>query len=76
MASFCFLRGKGMENYITLTEAAEKWDLSTRRVRKLCEEGRIPGVVRFGRNWAIPTTAIKPADGRVKSGKYIKTSND
>ncbi len=65
-----------MENYITLTEAAEKWELSTRRVRKLCEEERIPGVVRFGRNWAIPATAIKPADGRVKSGKYIKTRND
>ena len=61
-----------MENYITLTEAAEKWELSTRRVRKLCEEGRIDGVNKFGRNWAIPADSPKPEDKRIKSGKYIK----
>ena len=61
-----------MENYITLTEASENWGLSSRRVRKLCEEGRIDGAVKFGRNWAIPKQASKPDDKRIKTGKYIK----
>ena len=64
-----------MENFITLTEAAEKWGLSSRRARKLCEDGRIDGVSKLGRNWAIPAEAEKPTDQRVKSGKYIKQAN-
>ncbi|MDO4523435.1 MAG: DNA-binding protein [Eubacteriales bacterium] len=61
-----------MQDYMTLTEVAEKWELSSRRARKLCEEGRIVGAVKFGRSWAVPVAAEKPADQRVKSGKYIK----
>lgn len=48
-------------------EAAEKWGISERRVQKLCEEGRIPGAVRFGRAWAIPKDAEKPSDRRYKA---------
>ena len=61
-----------MENYITLSEAAEKWGISERRIRTLCSEGRIEGVTRFGRSWAIPEDAKKPVDSRIKTGKYIK----
>ncbi len=61
-----------MENYITLSEAAKKWGISERRIRTLCSEGRIDGVTRFGRSWAIPENAKKPVDHRIKSGKYIK----
>ena len=64
-----------MENYITLSEAAKKWGISERRVRTLCSEGRIDGVTRFGRSWAIPENAKKPVDHRIKSGKYIKNKN-
>jgi len=32
-------------DYISTKEAAEKWGISERRTQKLCEEGRIPGVV-------------------------------
>ena len=39
---------------MSVKETALKWDISERRVQKLCEEGRISGVVRFGRSWAIP----------------------
>ena len=35
-------------NYITVTEAAEKWNLTTRRVRMLCAEDKIEGVIREG----------------------------
>lgn len=61
-----------MENYITLSEASEKWGISERRIRTLCAEGRIEGVTRFGRLWAIPENTEKPSDNRIRSGKYIK----
>lgn len=53
-------------DYISATEAAKKWGISERRVQKLCEENRIPGVVRFSRMWLIPKDAKKPADRRRK----------
>ena len=61
-----------MENYITLSEASIKWGISERRIRTLCAEGRIDGVTRFGKAWAIPENTPKPADNRIKSGKYMK----
>ena len=63
-----------MENYITLSETSKRWRISDRRIRTLCAEGRIDGVTRFGRSWAIPENAQKPSDNRVKTGKYIKES--
>ena len=53
-------------DYISVKEAAQKCGISERRIQKLCEEGRIAGVVRFSRVWAIPKTAAKPKDGRRK----------
>jgi hypothetical protein len=53
-------------DYISTKEASEKWGITERRIQKLCEESRIPGVVRFSRVWAIPKDAVKPADGRLK----------
>jgi len=61
--------------YISVKEASDKWGISMRRIQKLCEENRIPGVFRLGHSWAIPKDAPKPADARVKSGKYVKTQN-
>ena len=60
-------------DYMTIKEAAEKWGLSTRRVQTICNEGMIPGVMKFGREWAIPKEAERPIDKRVKSGKYKKS---
>ena len=60
-------------DYISTIEAGEKWNLSHRRVAILCAEERIPGVKKIGNTWLIPADAEKPADARVKSGKYIKT---
>lgn len=53
-------------DYISASEAAKKWSISERRVQKLCEENRIPGVVRFSRMWMIPENAEKPKDARYK----------
>ena len=57
-------------DYITISEAAKKWNISPRRIQTLCSTGRIPGVERLGYCWAIPINAEKPTDARVKSGKY------
>ena len=62
-------------DYISTIEAGEKWNLSHRRVAILCAEDRIPGVKKIGNTWLIPADAEKPADARVKSGKYIKTTS-
>jgi len=58
---------------MTIKEAAVKWGLSIRRVQTICNEGVVPGVVKFGREWAIPKNAERPIDKRVKSGKYKKS---
>ena len=46
--------------YITVSEAAQKWGVTTRRVQMLCNDGRIKGAVRFGPVWKIPATAVLP----------------
>ena len=53
--------------YLTVKQAAEKWNISDRRIRVLCAEGKIPGAYQEGRGWKIPLDAVKPADGRCKS---------
>ena len=35
-------------DYISVKQATEKWKISERRIQKLCECGRIDGVLRFG----------------------------
>lgn len=67
--------------YITTAEAAEKWKISDRRVRKLCEEDRIPFVVKEDEAYYIPDNAEKPADRRFsranrKPAYYLKWSDD
>lgn len=51
-------------NYIKVSKAAEKWGISARRVRILCAEDKIPGVIRRGKLYMIPENAEKPVDGR------------
>lgn len=55
--------------YVTPKEKATEWGITQRRVEILCSNGRIPGVYRFGRVWAIPRAAVKPLDGRTKDAK-------
>lgn len=55
----------------TVREAAEAWGISERRVRTLCDQGKIPGVVKEGRSWKIPDGAKKPTDGRFKSKESL-----
>ena len=59
-----------IENYITVKEAAEKWNLKARTIQEMCVSGRIQGAVKFGKSWAIPADAKHPKDRRITSGKY------
>jgi hypothetical protein len=51
-------------NYMSSKEASTKWGISDRWIRVLCNEGRIDGALKIGRNWSIPVDAAKPADAR------------
>lgn len=59
-----------MEGYVTVREMAGQWGISPRTLQIMCAEGKITGAMKFGMEWAIPANAIRPADGRVKTGKY------
>ena len=47
--------------YISVSQAAEKWNLTPRSVQLHCEKGNIPGVNLLGKVWQIPAGAEKPA---------------
>ena len=53
-------KGRVIMDYISAPEAARKWFISERRIQKLCEENRIPGVVQISRMWLIPKDAKNP----------------
>lgn len=53
--------------YMTVDEAANLWEISPRRVSRLCSEGRIEGITQFGNQWAIPRNSAKPDDARRRS---------
>ncbi len=53
-----------MLSYISAKEAAERWNISQRRVAILCSEDRIQGAMMVGNMWIIPSNAEKPIDKR------------
>lgn len=53
--------------YISAHQAADKWNISKRRVQTLCAEGRIEDSVRIGNMWVVPVNASKPMDARKKN---------
>lgn len=58
--------------YIKVSEAAEKWGISARRVRLLCEQGRIAGVERKGNLYMIPDDAVQPVDARTYAKSTVR----
>ena len=55
-------------DYISVSQAAEKWGLSERSIRNYCRQGRIVGAVLNGHSWLIPESAVKP-DRKKRQGK-------
>ena len=64
-----------MIQYMSAREAAEKWNISQRRVSILCSEGRIPDVAMLGNMWIIPRNAEKPVDARMKRNNLTEKGN-
>lgn len=59
--------------YLTAKQFSEKWNITERRIIKLCQEERINGAIKNGMVWLIPEDTMKPADKRNKIAKYINT---
>jgi len=57
--------------YLSISQTSKKWGISTRRIQVLCSQDRIPGAIKIGYSWAIPSEAGKPKDERITTGKYI-----
>ena len=62
-----------MLSFISAKEAAEKWNISQRRVSVLCSENRINGAMMVGNMWIIPSNAEKPIDKRTVRSEKSKT---
>lgn len=43
--------------YISVNDAAQKWNISVRRVQQMCKSGEIEGAMKKGRSWLIPEDA-------------------
>jgi Fic family protein len=62
--------------YLSTKQVAEEWNISDRRVRLLCNEGKIDGAFKDGRNWKIPYDAKKPMDNRLKKFSFSDEFKD
>ena len=58
-----------MPGFISVADASALLGVSDRRVRVLCEEGRIPGAQKVGPQWIIPADPKVTEAGRVRPGK-------
>lgn len=55
---------------------AQRWGVSSRIVRKYCDEGRIKNAYKEGRFWKIPEDAKPPRDERIVDGQYRRPSKE
>ena len=46
--------------YLSVTEAAAKWNVSERSARNYCAQERVEGAFLLGKTWNIPESAVKP----------------
>lgn len=60
-------------NYISVKDAAQRFNISERRIQKLCESNRISGCTMISGVWLIPEDVQKPTDERLSS---IPTNED
>ena len=57
--------------YLGVKEIARLWNITERRVRVLCQEGRVEGAFKEGNIWKIPENAIKPSDKRINNPENL-----
>ena len=49
-----------MQDFMTTSEAAEKWGITPRQVQNLCKKGQIKNAKKFGKSWSIPVDTQRP----------------
>ena len=49
-----------MQDFMTASEAAEKWGITPRQVQNLCKKGQIKNAKKFGKSWSIPVDTQRP----------------
>ena len=60
------------EEYLSVKQVAERWNVTVRRVQMMCTSGQLPGAKKNGQSWVIPADAERPMDNRIVNGQYIK----
>lgn len=58
-----------MNNYISVKEAAIKWNVAERTVRNYCQKGKIEGAIIKNGEWLIPDNLSKPKRSNAKQNK-------
>ena len=58
--------------YVSVSEAAEKWRVSDRMVRKYCNQKLIDGAFLVGTTWIIPEDAHAPKNLVTKKSRQAK----
>lgn len=59
-------------DFMTVKEAAGKWELTERMVKYYCKAGRFLGAIKIFGVWLIPKEVGKPIDGRRKIDRNLK----
>lgn len=60
---------------ISVREASQKWNISERRITRLCVSGRISGAEKKAGVWLLPPNAEKPTDARKKAAHISVSEN-
>lgn len=50
------------DSYMVIKEASGRWKLGVDYIRRLCAEGKIPGVRKVNNKWMIPVQTDKPGN--------------
>lgn len=53
-----------MEGYMTVQQAAAKWDVTPRQIQLWCKTEKLKGAQKWNRDWMIPEKAERPVTKR------------
>lgn len=65
-----------MADMLTTTEAAALRGVAIVTVRRWCQQGKVRGATRIGRDWMIPETAALPEIGPGGKRMHKKGTNE
>ena len=57
--------------YMSVSQAAKKWNVAERTVRNYCAQGKIEGAFLTGKTWNIPEDATNPSEKKITTNKLL-----